>query len=120
MAEIGADSVPSIRVFNKIDYLDDVVAQTERIAELQAEYPGCIVLSARREDDITQLHQSIVKFFQKNLIESELFLPWSAQALRGEIFTSCDVLEERADGEGAFFRFRASADVIARLNKLVA
>jgi len=29
------------------------------------------------------------------------------------------VLEERADGEGAFFRFRASADVVARLSKLV-
>ena len=118
LAEIGADSVPRIRVFNKIDYLPDAAAEEERTAELEAKYPGCIVLSARREDDITQLHQSIVKFFQKNLIESELFLPWSAQALRGEIFTSCDVLEERADGEGALFRFRASADVIARLNKL--
>jgi GTP-binding protein HflX len=118
LAEIGADSVPRIRIFNKIDYLPDTAAQEERTAQLQEKYPGCIVLSARREDDITHLHQSIVQFFQKDLIESELFLPWSAQALRGEIFTSCEVLEERADEEGALFRFRASADVVARLNKL--
>jgi GTP-binding protein HflX len=39
--------------------------------------------------------------------------------LRGEIFTSCEVLEERADEDGALFRFRATEDVIARLNKLV-
>ncbi len=118
LAEIGADSVPRIRVFNKIDYLLDAASQEERTAELQAKYPGCIVLSARRKDDITQLHQSIVQAFQKDLIESEIFLPWSAQALRSEIFTSCEVLEERADAEGAFFRFRASADMVARLSKL--
>ena len=40
------------------------------------------------------------------------------QKLRGEIFSSCEVLEERADAEGAFFRFRASADTVARLTKL--
>ncbi len=118
LAEIGADSVPRIRVFNKIDYLPDAASQEERTAELQAKYPGCIVLSARSKDDIKQLHQSIVQVFQKDLIESEIFLPWSAQELRGEIFTSCEVLEERADAAGAFFRFRASADMAARLSKL--
>ncbi|MGJ8687003.1 MAG: GTPase HflX, partial [Spongiibacteraceae bacterium] len=90
LAEIGADSVPRIRVFNKIDYLDDAVAQAERTAELQAKYPGCIVISARRKDDIATLHQAIVTFFQKDLVESEIFLPWSAQELRGEIFATCD------------------------------
>jgi GTP-binding protein HflX len=53
-----------------------------------------------------------------DLIETEIFLPWSAQALRGEIFTFCELLEERADEKGALFRFRASADVVARLSKL--
>jgi GTP-binding protein HflX len=37
--------------------------------------------------------------------------------LRGEIFDSCEVLEERADAEGAFFRFRATPDVVARLRE---
>lgn len=118
LAEIGADTVPRIRVFNKIDYLDDAVSQEERTAELHAKYPGCIVLSARRKDDITALHQAIVQVFQKDLLESEIFLPWSAQALRGEIFATCDVLEERADAAGAFFRLRAAPDVVARLSKL--
>ncbi|MFT4823024.1 MAG: GTP-binding protein HflX [Halioglobus sp.] len=118
LAEIGADDVPSIRVFNKIDYLDDAAAQTERIAQLKAKYPGCIVLSARRKGDIAQLHKAIVHFFQAQLIESEIFLPWSAQGLRGEIFASCEVLEERADDAGAFFRFRAAPDVVARLREL--
>lgn len=118
LSEIGADDVPRIRVFNKIDYLDDATAQAERTAELQATYPGCIVLSARRKEDIKALHQTIVDIFQKDLIESEIFLPWSAQELRGEIFSFCEVLEERAEEEGAFFRFRATPDVVARLIEL--
>jgi GTP-binding protein HflX len=118
LAEIGADSVPRIRVFNKIDCLGDAVAQTERTAELQAKYPGCIVMSARRKDNVAQLHQAIVQVFQQQLVESEIFLPWSAQELRGEIFASCEVLEERADAEGAFFRFRAAPNVVARLSEL--
>jgi GTP-binding protein HflX len=118
LAEIGADSVPRIRVFNKIDYLDDVAAQTERIVELQAKYPGCIVVSARSKDDISKLHQAVVESFQQQLIEAEIFLPWSAQGLRGDIFASCKVLEERADEAGAFFRFRATPNVVARLREL--
>jgi len=118
LAEIGADSVPRIRVFNKIDYLDDAVAQTERTEELQAKYPDCIVLSARRKDHIAELYQAVVFAFQQQLIESEIFLPWSAQDLRGEIFASCEVLEERAEDAGAFFRFRAVPDVVARLREL--
>jgi GTP-binding protein HflX len=120
LAEIGADIVPRIRVFNKIDYLDNESAQTQRSEELQAKYPGCIVLSAHCKDDITSLHQAVVHVFQQQLIESEIFLPWSAQELRGEIFASCEVLEERADADGAFFRFRAAPDVVARLSELAA
>ncbi|HIF17622.1 MAG TPA: GTPase HflX [Cycloclasticus sp.] len=118
LAEIGADSVPRIRVFNKIDYLDDLVAQAERTAELEEKYPDCIVLSARCKADITNLHQTIVHTFQKDLVEAEIFLPWSAQSLRGDIFASCEVLEERADADGAFFRFRGLPDAVARLSEL--
>lgn len=57
-------------------------------------------------------------FFQQQLTEAEIFLPWSKQRARGDIFASCHVLEERADEEGAFFRFRATPEVIARLREL--
>lgn len=120
LAEIGADTVPRIRVFNKIDYLGDTALEAVRAAELQAKYPGCIVLSARCKSDVETLHQAIVEVFQKDLIEAEVFLPWSAQGLRGDIFASSEVLEERAEAAGAFFRFRAAPDVVTRLSELSA
>jgi GTPase len=108
--EIGAKDVPRLLVFNKIDRGGDEAA-------LRAKHPGCIVLSARRAGDIARLREAIAAFFQKDLVEAELFLPWSAQNRRGEIFDSCQVLEERADGEGAFLRVRGAGDAVKRLRE---
>jgi GTP-binding protein HflX len=52
------------------------------------------------------------------LVEAELFLPWSAQKLRGEIFASCEVLEERSDDAGAFLRVRGEPGAVKRLREL--
>src|SRR5574341_204750 len=115
--EIGAKDVARLLVFNKIDRAGDDAAQRGREAALRARYPGCIVMSARREGDIANLREAIVAFFRRSLVEAEFFLPWSAQGLRGEIFASCEVLEERADGEGVFLRVRGEPDVVRRLRE---
>ena len=117
LEEIGANVVPRIRVFNKIDHVGDAAAQAEREAALQIQYPDCVVMSARRPDDVAKLRQAIVAFFQQNLVEAELFLPWSAQQLRGEIYASCQVLEEYSDSEGAFFRVRGEPNVVENLRE---
>ncbi|MFA5171693.1 MAG: GTPase HflX [Sulfuriferula sp.] len=117
LEEIGAQDVPRIRVFNKIDHVGDAAAQAECEAALKAKYPSCIVMSARRPEDVAKLHKAIVEFFQQDLVEDELFLPWSAQQLRGEVYAHCKVLEERADEEGAFFRVRAEPDVLKSLRE---
>ena len=106
LAEIDAQHVPRIRIFNKIDHVGDAAAQAERATALHAAYPDCIVMSARSPDDVAKLHKAIITFFQRDLVEDELFLPWTAQQLRGEIFARCEVLTERADDEGAFFQVR--------------
>ena len=115
LAEIGAQDVPRLRVFNKIDHVGDAAAQAEREASLRAAYPDCIVMSARRADDVAMLREAIVGFFQQGQVEAELFLPWSAQQKRNEIFASCEVLEERADEQGAFLRIRGERDAVKGL-----
>lgn len=116
--EIGAQDVPRILVFNKIDRLEPAAA-AEKEAALRALHPGCIVMSARREDDVARLRESILAFFRKELVEAELFLPWTAQQLRGEIFDNCEVLEERSGDEGATFRVRGEAEALKRLKRAI-
>jgi GTP-binding protein HflX len=115
LAEIGADEVPRIKVFNKIDFVGDEAAQAECEAALKAKYPDCIVMSARRPDEVAKLHQIIVAFFQQDLIEAELFLPWSAQQHRGEIYANCQVLEERSEENGAYFKVRGEENSVKKL-----
>jgi GTP-binding protein HflX len=109
--EIGAQDVPRLLVFNKIDQGGDAAALKKR-------YPKAVVMSARKPEDVAKLREKIIAFFQKSLVEAELFLPWTAQKLRGEIFARCAVLEERAESEGTFFRVRGEADAVKRLRKL--
>jgi GTP-binding protein HflX len=108
LGEIGAGGVPRLLVFNKIDRGGDE-------AMLRARYPDALVISARREDDIARLREAIASFFRRRLVEAEIFLPWAAQKLRGEIFATCEVLEERSDGAGAFLRLRGEPEAVARL-----
>jgi GTP-binding protein HflX len=115
--EIGAKDVPRIRVFNKFDQVGDPAVQAEREAKLHVQYPDCIVMSAHLNSDVATLHAAIVAFFRRDLVEAELFIPWSAQKLRAKIFSSFEVLEERADAEGAFLRVRGEPETVEHLSE---
>lgn len=69
---------------------------------------------------MARLHGIIVSFFQKDLIEAELFLPWSAQQLRKDIYAQCQVIEERADEAGAWFRVKGEAEALEKLRETFA
>jgi len=106
LEEIDADKVPRLRVFNKLDRVGDAKAQRAHAKALRAQYPKCIVMSAVDEADVDKLRKTIRTFFSKRLVKAELFLPWSAQQLRGELFAVCQVIEETADADGAHFSVR--------------
>src|SRR3982750_2695853 len=82
--EIGAKDVPRLLVFNKIDKGGDEAA-------LRKKYKGCLVMSARREGDVAKLRAAIEAFFQERLVEARIFLPWSEQKTRAEVFATCKV-----------------------------
>ncbi len=117
LAEIGAQDVPRIRVFNKIDGVGDARAQAMRTDLLRVLYPGCIVMSAKRPEDVARLHAAIRDFFGRDLVEAELFLTWADQRLRGEVFERCEVLAEEADAEGARLRVRGEPADIESLRR---
>src|SRR5262249_13104896 len=56
--EIGAKDVPRLLVFNKID-----TGGSE--AALRRKYKGCVVISAKRPQDVAKLRETIVAFFRK-------------------------------------------------------
>ena len=119
LQEIGAGRVPRLRVFNKIDRVGDAAARAGRAKALRARFPKCIVMSAVDMADVARLQKAIRAFFARRLVKAELFLPWSAQQLRGEVFSVCEVLEERPDADGTLFRVRGERKDIEGLRERI-
>ena len=115
LAEIGAGDVPRLLLFNKIDRVGSPEAEAAATRALLERWPEAIVLSARRPDDVTQLHKRLVGFFNRDLVEGEVHVPYDRQQLRGEIFAACEVLEESYDDRGVIFRVRAHPEMLERL-----
>ncbi len=119
LAEIGAGEVPRLLVFNKVDQAGDAKARAARTKALRARYPKCIVVSAVEPEAVAQLHAAIMAVFRKRLAKASLFLPWSAQNLRGQVFASCEVVEEQSDADGTFFTVRAERKDIDALRERI-
>jgi len=84
-------------------------------AKLRGQYPDCMVLSARRAGDIQKPRARLLEFFQRDLVDAEIFVAWSEQKLRRNIFADFEVLEERADEAGTSFRIRGEPEIVNTL-----
>ena len=115
LAEIGAAYVPRLLVLNKIDRVGDVEAEARATQALLAHWPDAVVMSARRPEDVTHLRERLVAFFNRDIVEEDLHVPYDRQQLRGEIFAGCEVLGERYTDDGVVFRVRASAALLEKL-----
>ena len=107
--------MPRLLVFNKIDACGDADAEARATAALLERWPDAVVMSARRPADVTRLRERLVAFFNRDLVEGEVCVPYDRQQLRGEIFAACEVLGERYDEGGVTFRVRAHPAMLERL-----
>ncbi len=112
LASIGAGEGPSLRVLNKADRLSG-----EERGALQAEFPDALIMSARSADDVQRLHERIVAFFEQDMLEEELLVPYSQQRVVAMLHERCRVLEERYEAEGTFVRVRAPSAVLGAVKR---
>jgi len=111
--DIGAQG-PRLLLLNKIDRVD-----AARREALRDEYPDALLLSAKDPDDVARLHDRIRDFFERDMVEAELAIPYAKQKLVAEIHASCRVLAESHDEHGTKVRLRARPEVLARLRAAV-
>lgn len=110
--EVGVEDTPSFIVLNKSDRLDP-----EAIVNLQSEFPDALIMSARNPNDVTQLRERIISVFEKNMVEEEIFAPYTLSGLVGSIRGSMRVVKESFENEGVRFIVRSKAADLERLKK---
>jgi GTP-binding protein HflX len=115
LREIGADTVPSLLVLNKLDRVD----AAGRTA-LRDKHPEAILLSAHAPDDVSGLRDTIVAFFEAMMVEDELVLPYAKQGLIGEVYASARVLSEEHNETGRVLKVRGLPGAISKLRRSLA
>jgi GTPase len=115
LREIGADTVPSRLLLNKIDRMSEAGR-----AILRAKHPDAIFLSAISPADVAALREEIITFFETVMVEDQLVLPYAKQGLLSDIYENARVLSENYDITGRVIKVRGLPGAIARLRRNLA
>ncbi len=115
LAEVGATDVPSLLVLNKRDRLSP-----DEIASLKAEYPDAVLLSTRDKDDLQTLRGRIMGYFESDMVDEELRIPFTAQKIVAEIRARMRILSEAYDAEGLTLRVRSTPANLAAIQQKLA
>ncbi len=115
LAEVGATEVPSLLVLNKRDRLSP-----DELAALKTEYPDAIVLSTRNKDDLQALRERIMGYFESDMLDEELRIPFTAQGVVAEIRAKMRILSEEYDAEGLTIRVRSTPENLTAIKKKLA
>jgi GTPase len=110
LRDIGAAEVPSLLVLNKVDRLDEPARRAVR-----ERFPGAMLLSAHAPDDVAALRQAVLDFFEAQMVEAELVIPYASQGRIGEVYETARVLSETCDEEGRCVRVRSTPGAVAKL-----
>jgi GTP-binding protein HflX len=115
LREIGAETIPSMLLLNKIDRVDETAR-----AALRARYPDALCVSAKSPQDVASLRETIIAFFEGSMVEDELVLPYAKQSLLGEIYENARVLSEEYDADNRILKVRGLPGAIERLRTALA
>jgi GTPase len=99
LAEIGAEAVPRLEVYNKLDLKPDEQPRVERDAE---GVPARVHVSALSGAGLDLLRGAIAERIGPLVEEHELTLPPGAARLRARLFAQGAVRSETVDADGAF------------------
>jgi GTP-binding protein HflX len=110
LRDIGAAEVPSLLLLNKVDRLDEAARRG-----LRERFPEAILLSAHAPGDVAALRQAVLDFFEAQMVEADLLIPYASQGRIGEVYETARVLSETFDEAGRHARVRSTPGAIARL-----
>ncbi|MFN7729256.1 MAG: GTPase HflX [Bdellovibrio sp.] len=110
LGEVGASEIQSLLVLNKVDRL----SAEERLA-LEQEFPDAVFLSAHNPEDVAALRLRLIGYFETEMIDTDLFIPYDVHGAIGEIRSKMRVLAESYDEKGVILKVRAHEDDIKRL-----
>jgi GTP-binding protein HflX len=107
LGEVEASNIPTLVAFNKIDKVEAAVQ-----AELVAEFPDALMVSAHAPADAERVRAALVAFFEADYAEAVLEIPFARGQLIGEIHAQARVLSQSYTADGSVLNVRARAKLL--------
>lgn len=99
LAEIGADEVPQIQIFNKIDQIEGCFPHVERDKEGKIRK---IWVSSLTGAGFDLLEQTLVETLKAGTFRHKIHLPAGKGSVRAKLYQNAAVITEDEDGEGGW------------------
>jgi len=96
---IGANDVPCILVYNKIDLCPHLTAKIDRDEDGQVKR---VFISAEKGLGMKELATAVVEMFSKNVVEKQLVLAPKEGKLRAALYAHGAIVSEEVDEEGNY------------------
>ncbi|MCA8942636.1 MAG: GTPase HflX [Planctomycetes bacterium] len=109
--DLGADHIPRIYVFNKLDSIED----HSPLAALYARGGDAVALSAKTGENLDQLGRVLQDYLARTEQQIQILVPHTAGALHAEIRSSATVLSEFYTEDGCLMEVQVSPSMLGRL-----
>jgi len=116
LKEFGSEHKKVIKVFNKIDAIDD----KNRIDYIKNSYPDGIIISARKGINISSLTARIKKIIESAFVNEEIELGINESKLASKIHELAEVVSIKYDDETMKINYRTNVENAEKIKKMVA
>ena len=99
-------------MLNKIDKLNEASKKS-----LTQEFPGAILASTRKKEDMQNLRDKILSFFEKDMVEEEIFARYDMPGVVGEVRSNMRVIKESFEDLGVRFTVKARPSDLEKIQK---
>lgn len=109
LEQIGAEEIPRLEVFNKIDLLED-----GQLEALQSRYPQALFISTVTEEGISELIKRIGLVAASQEVLKEVLIPYEKGDLVSLAHQRCTILNEQYTENGTRMSIRIAPEFINR------
>jgi GTPase len=116
LQKLGVAEKPTVYVLNKVDAIKDQI----ELEYLKREYPNHVVVSAKTGLGMDDLRKKIAERMSSTLDEAELRFPVSNGRAIAFLRDKAEILEERFEEEGAYYRVLISKKNLGAVRAMLA
>ncbi len=117
LAKLGAEMIPILYVFNKIDLLDNEPSFEELNRLTQGRKFIC--LSSHDRDGVGFLRDSILTEVRSEQYSTQLFVPYRASDVFSMVYAQCRVVSADAENDGLLFTLEGEPHIVAKIEAMI-